>query len=323
MSNPPEPVSYLVLSASLQIHFWTRLQVLRSEYLAESLAQTVASLDITHVDAELAAIVGKERLGALAAYTLRGEAWYAVPCVLRAKPLLLGYYRLLYGISQKDFYSRGPFGRFKALEADNRLTAANAALLPALCASLAVTGGELFSGVAPISAAGIHELQLLTLGPQFRGSQNNVIGQGATRSVFDLIRRLVQPHVEASTDQSMTIRNASGRTVRIVFASDPDIAIVEALSTQTVTTVSIEIKGGADVSNVHNRIGEAEKSHQKARLTGCNQFWTILKASIDDVTARQESPTTTAFFNLDEILIEGTPGHARFRDLLTQTIGVA
>ena len=40
--------------------------------------------------------------------------------------------------------------------------------------------------------------------------------------------------------------------------------------------IAIEIKGGTDVSNLHNRLGEAEKSHQNARLLGFTQFWTII-----------------------------------------------
>jgi hypothetical protein len=97
---------------------------------------------------------------------------------------------------------------------------------------------------------------------------------------------------------------------------------LELLPSGAIPSVSIEIKGGRDVSNVHNRIGEAEKSHQKARASGFTQFWTILKARIDETTARRESPTTTTFFNLDEVLTEGTGGHIQFRDLLHHTIGI-
>ncbi len=126
----------------------------------------------------------------------------------------------------------------------------------------------------------------------------------------------------ASSDQVITVRNAAGRTVRIAFASDPDIAILETLPTMAVPSVSIEIKGGADVSNVHNRVGEAEKSHQKAKSGGFTQFWTILKARIAPEIARRESPTTTAFFNLDEISDAETVAHQQFRDLLYHTIGI-
>jgi hypothetical protein len=319
MNVDAEP--FRVLTPDLQVRFWTRLQVIRNEYLGESLARTVRELDIARLDKELSAFVGTERLAALAACTLRGETWYPVPYVLQAKPLLLGYYRLLYGISQKQFAQK-PFGQFAAMEAGNRLSPSNGRLLPALCESLIETGWALFEGVQPVSAAAIHELQLLTIGPQLRGSENNLIGEEATRTVFNLIRNLVGTHAEASSPQAIVVRNAAQRIVRIAFASDPDIAIIEALPTQSITSVSIEIKGGTDVSNVHNRIGEAEKSHQKAKQGGCTQFWTILKATVDPAIARRESPTTTAFFNLAEIQANDSADHHRFRDMLYQVIGI-
>jgi hypothetical protein len=209
------------------------------------------------------------------------------------------------------------------MEENDRLAKANVAVLPALCRSLIDTGAQLFAGVQPISTATIHELQLLTIGPQLRGAENNVIGQDATRIVFELVRSLVAAHITTSTEQVITIKNAAGRIVRIAFASDPDIAIMETLPTMAIPSVSIEIKGGKDVSNVHNRIGEAEKSHQKAKSAGFTQFWTILNARIAPDMAGRESPTTTAFFNLDDVLAESTAAHHQFRDLLYQTIGVA
>lgn len=54
--------------------------------------------------------------GGIASFGLRGEVFIPVPCVLRANPYLLGYYRLLLGLSQKETYNKGPFGRFKAME---------------------------------------------------------------------------------------------------------------------------------------------------------------------------------------------------------------
>src|SRR5436190_1421499 len=83
----------------------------------------------------------------------------------------IAYYRLLYGRSQKEFY-KAPFGAFKAMEERNRLSKDNEALLPALCESMIETGAELLSAIQPISLTAVHELQLLTVGPQFRGSQN-------------------------------------------------------------------------------------------------------------------------------------------------------
>lgn len=85
---------------------------------------------------------------------------------------------------------------------------------------------------------------------------------------------------------------------------------------------SIEIKGGRDASNVHNRIGEAEKSHLKAKSEGFTRFWTIVKAKIDLELAKQQSPTTTEFFNLDEIQIKSHSSHKRFEALLHQALGI-
>ena len=57
-----------------------------------------------------------------------------------------------------------------------------------------------------------------------------------------------------------------------------------------------EIKGGKDISNIHNRIGEAEKSHQKARKRGFVECWTMVGVGHTDMDlARKESPSTDRF----------------------------
>jgi hypothetical protein len=315
--NPFHPVH----QPDLQIDFWARLQQIRNKFLGEGLSQTVAALSIHEIDQQLFDLVGNERLAALAAQGLRGETFYAIPIILQTNPQLLGYYRLLYGLSQKEFY-KGSFARFRSMEMDNVLTADNLARLRTLCESLAETAAVLVTGIQPASQKTIHELQLLTLGPQFRGSQNVAIGKGATKKVFDLIRGLVRDHIESSTDRVITLKNAAGRIVQISFASDPDITIIEMLPSEAMPNTSIEIKGGGDVSNVHNRIGEAEKSHLNARKSGFTRFWTILRARVDPEAAKRQSPTTTAFFNLDEIVKTRTAEHRRFKELLQQTIGI-
>lgn len=315
-------ITFPPFSAGLQLRFWARLQQMRNEYLNEALSKTLDTVSIARIDAELGEYVGNDRLKALAAHSLRGERFFPVPCLLAAKPLLLGYYRLLYGISQKKFY-QAPYGRFRSLEDGNVLSAQNNALLPDLCHSLIETGWELLQGVQPVSLGAIHDLQLLTVGPQLRGSENNMIGQEATKDVFELLRGFLRKYLQSETDTVLTIRNAAGRQVQIAFAPDPDITVIERLPTELHPSVSIEIKGGSDASNIHNRLGEAEKSHQKAKATGFTQFWTILRVPVDLEEAQRESPTTTAFFVLDETLRAGAAEHQRFRDRLFQTIGVA
>ncbi len=74
----------------------------------------------------------------------------------------------------------------------------------------------------------------------------------------------------------LEIKNAANRRVLIRFSSDPDIVIQEEMPTRELrNNLAIEVKGGLDFSNIHNRIGEAEKSHQKAKAAGYNepQLW--------------------------------------------------
>lgn len=89
----------------------------------------------------------------------------------------------------------------------------------------------------------------------------------------------------------------------ITLAHDPDVRIQEQVSDQVHHKIAIEVKGGTDVSNVHNRAGEAEKSHQKARKSGFPEFWTIIsKQGLDLSKLRSESPTTNRWFDVAEVL---------------------
>jgi hypothetical protein len=84
----------------------------------------------------------------------------------------------------------------------------------------------------------------------------------------------------------------------------------------------VEIKGGTDVSNIHNRLGEAEKSHQKARVRGFTEFWTIVGVPLDEPSMRRETPTTRHFFHLQAILDPASKERARFRDVLCSVLGI-
>lgn len=321
MSPTPTTSGFPVLPPDLQVAFFHRLEKIRPLYLRASLADAVASLPIAQLDAELRDYVDPPILQRIASFGLRGEVFCPIPSLLRQRPLLLGYYRLLYGISQKEFYAKGPFGRFKRLEEIGEISEALESQLPALCRSLTATGGQLVAGIESLSLALVHELQLLTIGPQFRGGENTQIGNRATRQIMELVAEIVGSHVKERTRRAMVMQNAAGRLVLIEFASDPDVQITETLETGSRYVLSIEIKGGADVSNVHNRLGEAEKSHLKARKLGCPECWTIIKAAVPIAAARRASPSTTQFFRLDPILRKGDE-YAAFRDALASRIGI-
>lgn len=94
-----------VIPPGLQIDFFFLLQQIKTTNLQDALKKTVRKMDITLIDMELAKLVPKNHLALLASYGLRGELVFAVPCILKQDPLLLGYYRLLLGFSKKAFYT--------------------------------------------------------------------------------------------------------------------------------------------------------------------------------------------------------------------------
>jgi hypothetical protein len=146
----------------------------------------------------------------------------------------------------------------------------------------------------------------------------------ATERVFDLIKTIVAPATISATSKTIKIENAAGRIVRVEFASDPDICIREELPSGSFRNlVAIEIKGGKDISNIHNRIGEAEKSHQKARKQGFVECWTMVGVThIDMQLARKESPSTDRFYGIDAIRKSDNPEFRDFREHLLSRVGV-
>jgi len=315
-------LTFQVLKPDLQVDFYYRLESIRRLVLSDSLSSTVRSLDLSVLDDELSKYVNGNSLSVLASYSLRGEKFFPIPEILQATPSLLGYYRLLYGFSQKAFYAQGPFGRFRKMEEENEVTSSADAHISSLCESLVETGEQLLSGLPNVTVQLIHELQLLTLGPMLRGSKNNQIGSSATQRVLNLVAKVAEGYVVDQGTSHITVRNSSGRIVMAMFASDPDITIRDMTSDPPRPLVSVEIKGGGDVSNIHNRIGEAEKSHLKAKSDGYFQFWTILGAPADLTTAGTESPTTDKFFFLSGLEDKNSDEWDKFRSDVAHEFGI-
>lgn len=311
-----------VFKPDLQVSFYQRVKILQNSYLTEALSKTVEKMDISTLDKELARYIKPVVLSKLASYGLRGEVLLPVPCILTARPSLLGYYRLLYGLSQKEFYRSSDMACFKQLEEKNDLPTTLAIRLSDLCISLIHTGQLLIEGIDTIDIRIVRDLQLLTLGAQFRGGQNTRLGREATEEVFNIIEKIVHPNIIEQDTRQIVLRNAAGREVIVAFSSDPDIAITEKMKSMTRPSVSVEIKGGTDVSNIHNRIGEAEKSHQKAKSRGFFEFWTIIGAKVDLKTAQRESPTSSRFFYLPDLRNAATSEYKKFRDHLQSVVGI-
>jgi hypothetical protein len=261
----------------------------------------------------------------LARAGIRDEHVFATPEVLRREPTALGYYRLLLGASKKSFYTTETgISRFKSMEEQGLLKPTLEAELPQLCSALNTQLGELIMQLSPrVAGADIDQLPLLTLGAQFDGGWRNGIGKAASQDVFLAIRELVEAHIVAETSSTVTIENSSGRRVKIALASDPDVSITEQFPGGTdQLQVAIEIKGGTDRSNAHNRAGEAEKSHQKVK-TSARDFWTfIAMKGVDKRQLEIESPTTRRWYDVAEVLGRSGSDWDRFRNDLHGAIGI-
>ena len=292
-------------SAARQLAFHQLLVAARKSWLMDALTEALSTADPNTVKKQLSTLVPPEAQRILAAGGIRDEHVFPVPIVLETKPTLIGYYRLLLGVPQKTFYKGDTgMGQFKSMEMRGLLKSNRRPDLEGFCAAMAGSLSELVRNASPrFSARDVIELPLLTLGSQFQGGNNNTIGKQATVDVFLAVLELVKEHITSRDERKIVIRNAAGRTVVIALASDPDIRIQEEFEGQLRNKVAIEIKGGTDVSNAHNRAGEAEKSHQKAKKEGFRDYWTIIsKQGLNVEKLKLESPTTNDWFDVAEVL---------------------
>lgn len=170
----------------------------------------------------------------------------------------------------------------------------------------------------------LDDLTLLTLGPQLRGGANVEIGTAGIVKVFEIIHELVGNFTVTSNPSRIEIRNAAGRKVLIEFAPDPDIIIREEMAPNSYRNIiAIEVKGGTDFSNIHNRLGEAEKSHQKARQQGYVECWTVVNVDRVDVkVARQESLSTNRFYRLSDLKVGQGSEFEDFRNRIVSLTGI-
>jgi len=198
-----------------------------------------------------------------------------------------------------------------------RISKTAATGLPHLCAAFCETASALLAGIGPlrVSRELLDDMTLLTVGPQLRGGANNQRGTDGIVLVFEIIREIVAHAAAEVRESAIKINSATGRPFLIEFAPDPDIIIREEMEHPHYrNVVAIEVKSGTDVSNIHNRIGEAEKSHQKARGRGFTECWTVVNvARLDRLKARSESPSTDRFYSLAALSLRKGDEYDDFR----------
>jgi hypothetical protein len=311
----------------LQINFSKVLQRIRETYLQEALRKTIAIINLPRLDKELFEYVPEKYLKSLAEQGLRGELIFPVPYLLEINPFLLGYYRLLLGFSQKEFYSTS-FGVsiFKNMEMEGKLSERYKTKLPELCKAL-INSAIILSdeiGLDNLNTKIIDDLALLTIGPQLRGGANVKKGTVGISDVLKVINDIVEESICLKRPNKIELTNAAGRKVFIETASDPDIVIREEIGENRYRNiVAIEVKGGKDFSNIHNRIGEAEKSHQKAKQSNYVECWTVVNVDrIDIKMAKKESPSTNQFFIISQLILTSGTEYQKFKELIISLTGI-
>ena len=134
---------------------------------------------------------------------------------------MLGYYRLLYGFSQKAFYNAETgIGPFKGMETRGVIPSGCKKKLELLCKALIRCGVALLDGIGStrISRELLDDLALLTVGPQLRGGANVKTGAAGIVKVFEAIHAIVKSATISFNETQITVKKAAGRTIYVEFA---------------------------------------------------------------------------------------------------------
>lgn len=308
-----------------QLGFHELLVADRNTVLKDALRAAAAEVPRATLDAELGEFAPAAALKLLATAGIEAEEVFPTPSLLRRKPTLVGYYRLLLGAPQKQFYGSGSgLGPFQTMEQRDTITKKAEAGLEDFCREMCAVLADLIDQISPrVTQQDIDQLPLLTLGSQLQGSNNNRIGQAATREVFLAVKEIVAKHVGEESETEIGVVNSAGRKVRIQLSADPDVRFLEEFGEEQRPLVAIEIKGGTDRSNAHNRAGEAEKSHQKAKALGYSECWTVIaKKGLDLAVLEGDSPTTNHWFDVAHVLAREGEDWGRFKTRLVGIVGI-
>jgi len=188
---------------------------------------------------------------------------FAHPEVLKEKPELFDYYRLLGCLSNKGL------GQIKkGLGLAKRNFRSNAELQLKLCTLLNRFLSNSLARTASTNRDYLVRTMYAEAGTEWQGTWVNQIGVLASQELEVVIasyakcQNLVDDaKTDAAADEGNLLVLKSGNVIR--FGSEPD---VECRNSKGELVCVIEIKGSADTSGAQTRLGETKKSFTKAKL---------------------------------------------------------
>lgn len=313
-------------STNKQLFFIGVLNEARSNMLHEAITAACIKIKPDTLRLEMVEYVPPVGLKALQGSGIRDEEVYVIPSVLKEMPQALGYYRLLLGISQKQFYSsKTGLAKFQKMENGSKLV--NVELFPDLCRAINETMTNFLCQIPPVALRyDVNHLPIMALGVQADGSWRNKKGGEAAKIVFNAFKTIINEtnaRYQQHGNTSIDVTNNSGRRVDIIFGKDPDVKITEHFEHEVEYKAAIEIKGGDDTSNIHNRAGEAEKSHQKAKNDGAKSCWTVIRYESGLIESlKADSPATSEWIDLNSIDNRSGRDWEKMERLIKSAVGI-
>lgn len=182
---------------------------------------------------------------------------FAHPHVLQAVPGSASYYRMLSLVSQKSMKRVGL--SLDAYEAGKPVADEQAAV--AIARHLNRIVSALVEADEEIDAREFDLWRGMAAGSQAQGSWQNTKGTSAEKAIREVIVQRLQRRQLVSSRQVSAARIDLGDGRELVFADEPDIAILQ----NNVPQIAVEIKGGIDRAGILERIGAALKSLRRTR----------------------------------------------------------
>ena len=116
----------------------------------DALSETLGRVDPNVLKTQLMTYVPADVQQILAAAGVRDEHVFPTPIVLETQPTLVGYYRLLLGVSQKSFYGTGTgMGQFSSMEKRGVIRSRQKEALPEFCKAMSEALADLVRQMSP------------------------------------------------------------------------------------------------------------------------------------------------------------------------------